>query len=115
MILGEVLAVLDVEFAVILPHLDERQRRLYLASEAEVLGHGRIAAVARLAEVSESAAVRGREELAAGAAPLRLASRTRKLHPRTLPGPGARQWTQSRDLPELPAESFRDWWKKNHS
>ncbi|MGW6242600.1 LutB/LldF family L-lactate oxidation iron-sulfur protein [Streptomyces roseolus] len=43
----------------------------------------------------------------------RLASRTRALHPKKLPGPGARQWTESRDLPELPAEPFRDWWKKN--
>ncbi|MGY4907650.1 ISAzo13 family transposase, partial [Streptomyces sp. 900116325] len=63
-ILDEVLAVLDVKFAAVLPHLDERQRRLYLASEAEVLGHGGIAAVARLAEVSESTVARGREELA---------------------------------------------------
>lgn len=63
----EVLAVLDAKFAVVLPHLDERQRRLYLASEAEALGHGGIAAVARLAEVSESTVARGREELAGGA------------------------------------------------
>ncbi|GGW38936.1 LutB/LldF family L-lactate oxidation iron-sulfur protein [Streptomyces xantholiticus] len=45
----------------------------------------------------------------------RLASRTRKLHPERLPGPGTRQWTNSRDLPDLPAEPFRDWWKKNHA
>lgn len=63
----EVLAVLDAKFAVVLPHLDERQRRLYLASEAEALGHGGITAVARLAEVSASAVARGREELAGGA------------------------------------------------
>jgi hypothetical protein len=62
----EVLAVLDAKFAVVLPHLDERQRRLYLASEAEALGHGGTAAVARLAEVSESTVARGREELAGG-------------------------------------------------
>ncbi|MET8967087.1 LutB/LldF family L-lactate oxidation iron-sulfur protein [Streptomyces hydrogenans] len=43
----------------------------------------------------------------------RLASRTRGLHPERLPGPGARQWTESRDLPRLPAEPFRDWWRKN--
>ncbi|MFB7344533.1 lactate utilization protein B [Streptomyces hydrogenans] len=43
----------------------------------------------------------------------RLASRTRGLHPGRLPGPGARQWTESRDLPRLPAEPFRDWWRKN--
>ncbi|MET8418177.1 LutB/LldF family L-lactate oxidation iron-sulfur protein [Streptomyces sp. NPDC005134] len=45
----------------------------------------------------------------------RLASGTRKLHPKRLPGPGARQWTASRDLPDMPAEPFRDWWKKNRS
>ncbi|MFF9850527.1 lactate utilization protein B [Streptomyces litmocidini] len=45
----------------------------------------------------------------------RLASATRKLHPKKLPGPGARQWSESRDLPELPAEPFRDWWKKNRT
>ncbi|MGV9688983.1 lactate utilization protein B [Streptomyces sp. NPDC003444] len=45
----------------------------------------------------------------------RLASRTRALHPRRAPGPGARQWTESRDLPEMPAEPFRDWWRKNRT
>ena len=54
-----VLAVLDVKFTALLPHLDERQRRLYLASEADALGHGGIVAVARLAEVSESTIARG--------------------------------------------------------
>ncbi|MFB7353053.1 LutB/LldF family L-lactate oxidation iron-sulfur protein [Streptomyces gardneri] len=43
----------------------------------------------------------------------RLASATRKVHPKRLPGPGARQWSEHRDLPELPAEPFRDWWRKN--
>ncbi|MFF9455714.1 LutB/LldF family L-lactate oxidation iron-sulfur protein [Streptomyces flaveolus] len=52
---------------------------------------------------------------AALAAGERLASGTRKLHPKRLPGPGARQWTNSRDLPDVPAEPFRDWWKKNHA
>ncbi|MFJ7768413.1 LutB/LldF family L-lactate oxidation iron-sulfur protein [Streptomyces sp. NPDC097107] len=41
----------------------------------------------------------------------RLTSRTRRLHPRTLPGPG-RAWSGSRDLPEVPAEPFRDWWQR---
>ncbi|MEU5754572.1 lactate utilisation protein LutB domain-containing protein, partial [Streptomyces sp. NPDC047829] len=43
----------------------------------------------------------------------RLASRTRRLHPRTLPGPG-RAWSGSRDLPAMPAEPFRDWWQRTH-
>ncbi|MEU0334391.1 LutB/LldF family L-lactate oxidation iron-sulfur protein [Streptomyces sp. NPDC006193] len=41
----------------------------------------------------------------------RLASRTRRLHPRTLPGPG-RAWSGARDLPAVPAEPFRDWWRR---
>ncbi|MER5308545.1 lactate utilization protein B [Streptomyces sp. NPDC002773] len=41
----------------------------------------------------------------------RLAARTRKLHPRTLPGPG-KAWSATRDLPPVPAEPFRDWWQR---
>jgi len=33
--------------AAILPHLDERQRRLFAAAEAKAAGHGGIAAVSR--------------------------------------------------------------------
>src|SRR6266852_4203156 len=40
---------LAAKFPVLLPHLDERQRRLYLGSEARSLGHGGIEAVARAA------------------------------------------------------------------
>ncbi|MDI5964364.1 lactate utilization protein B [Streptantibioticus silvisoli] len=43
----------------------------------------------------------------------RAASATRRLHPSRLPGPGAGAWTRSRDLPDVPAESFRTWWKRN--
>lgn len=41
----------------------------------------------------------------------RLASRSRRFLPRTLPGPG-RAWSASRDLPQVPAEPFRDWWQR---
>ncbi|MFH8987919.1 lactate utilization protein B [Streptomyces sp. NPDC017940] len=41
----------------------------------------------------------------------RLAARTRGAHPRTLPGPG-RAWSATRDLPVVPEESFRDWWRR---
>ncbi|MFE5481153.1 LutB/LldF family L-lactate oxidation iron-sulfur protein [Streptomyces sp. NPDC056527] len=47
------------------------------------------------------------------AAGQRLAARTRRFHPRTVPGPG-RAWTATRDLPTVPAESFRDWWQRTH-
>ncbi|UJB45173.1 lactate utilization protein B [Streptomyces sp. A1-5] len=42
---------------------------------------------------------------------MRLATRTRRLHPRRLPGPG-RAWSDTRALPTVPAESFRDWWRR---
>ncbi|WP_431949376.1 LutB/LldF family L-lactate oxidation iron-sulfur protein [Actinacidiphila sp. bgisy167] len=41
----------------------------------------------------------------------RLAARTRRFHPRRLPGPG-KAWTDTRDVPSVPAESFRDWWQR---
>ncbi|MFE2378405.1 LutB/LldF family L-lactate oxidation iron-sulfur protein [Streptomyces sp. NPDC059398] len=50
---------------------------------------------------------------AALAAGEKAASMTRGLHPRRLPGAAA--WTDSRDLPGLPPEPFRDWWKKNRA
>jgi hypothetical protein len=67
---AEVTEVLAAKFAVMLPHLDERQRRLYLGSEARVLGHGGIAAVARAAGVSELTVSAGAAELEAGAEPV---------------------------------------------
>ncbi|MFB7631074.1 lactate utilization protein B [Streptomyces sp. NPDC056149] len=42
---------------------------------------------------------------------MRLAARTRRLHPGRLPGPG-RAWSDTRALPAVPAESFRDWWQR---
>jgi transposase len=61
---------LAVRFEVLLPHLDERQRRLMLATEARLLGHGGVRAVARAAGVSETTVRRGVFELEAGEPPL---------------------------------------------
>ncbi|MEV7952832.1 ISAzo13 family transposase [Streptomyces sp. NPDC088141] len=61
---------LAVRFAVLFPHLDERQRRLLVGAEARILGHGGVRAVARAAEVSETTVRNGVDELEAGAEPL---------------------------------------------
>lgn len=61
---------LVVKFQAILPHLDERQRRLLMGAEARVLGHGGIRAVARAAGVREATVALGVDELDAGAEPL---------------------------------------------
>jgi hypothetical protein len=67
--------MLAAKFQVILPHLDERQRRLLMGAEARALGHGGIRAVARAAGVREATVALGADELDAGTPPL---GRTRK-------------------------------------
>jgi transposase len=67
--------VLAVKFAVIFPHLDERQRRLLMGAEARVLGHGGIRVVARAAGVREATVSLGVTELDSGAGPLGRARR----------------------------------------
>jgi L-lactate dehydrogenase complex protein LldF len=66
----------------------------------------------------ERAAMRAARRLLDNPAALRHAqralSRTRRLHPRHLPGPG-RAWTDTRDLPPIPPEPFRDWWQRTRS
>ncbi|MFC7976493.1 ISAzo13 family transposase [Streptomyces cinereoruber] len=61
---------LSVKFAVLFPHLDERQRRLLMAAEARVLGHGGVRTAARAAGVSETTVRKGVFELEAGEEPL---------------------------------------------
>ncbi|MFE2738890.1 ISAzo13 family transposase [Streptomyces sp. NPDC059349] len=63
-------AALSAKFGVILPHLDERQRRLLIGAEAQSLGHGGIRAVARAVGVREAAVSAGVRELCSGEAPL---------------------------------------------
>jgi hypothetical protein len=67
---ADVVDQLALRFEVLLPHLDERQRRLALATEARLLGHGGVRLVARLAGVSETTVRKGVFELEGGAEPL---------------------------------------------
>jgi hypothetical protein len=60
--------VLAAKFAVLLPQLDERQRRLLLGAEARALGRGGIARVAAAAGVSRPTVTRGVAEVRAGGA-----------------------------------------------
>lgn len=66
----EVRDQLGLKFAVLFPHLDERQRRLLMGAEVRILGHGGIRAVAQAAEASETTVRKGVDELEAGAEPL---------------------------------------------
>ncbi|MBA3575300.1 MAG: ISAzo13 family transposase [Pseudonocardiales bacterium] len=61
--------VLAAKFDAILPHLDERQRRLVLAAEARSLGHGGISLVARASGVSRVTITAGVGELEDGEEP----------------------------------------------
>jgi hypothetical protein len=86
---------LAAKFEALLPHLDERQRRLVLGAEARVIGHGGIRMVARAAGVREGTVSRGVTELESGEEPLgrvrrigggrkRLADLDRDLRPALL-------------------------------
>ncbi|WP_329581902.1 ISAzo13 family transposase [Kitasatospora sp. NBC_01250] len=66
----EVRGQLARRFEVLLPHLNERQQRLALATEARLLGHGGVRLVARTAGVSETTVRKGVFELEAGVEPL---------------------------------------------
>ncbi len=57
-------------FEVLLPHLNERQKRLALATEARLIGHGGVRAVADAAMVSATTVRSGVAELEAGEEPL---------------------------------------------
>src|SRR5688572_27411968 len=67
---AEVRGQLSRRFEVLLPHLNERQQRLALATEARLLGHGGIRAVAEVTGVSATTVRNGVAELEAGEDPL---------------------------------------------
>jgi transposase len=60
---------LALRLEVLSPHLNERQRRLLLGTEARLLGHGGVRAVAQAAGVSENTVRRGVFELEEGQDP----------------------------------------------
>jgi hypothetical protein len=62
-------------FEEMLPHLDERQRRLLMGAQARALGRGGIRAVARAGQAREATVSLGAGELEAGAEPLGRARR----------------------------------------
>jgi hypothetical protein len=64
---GTVTEVLPGKYGEMLPHLDERQRRLYLGSEARALGEGGVAVVAAASGVARQTVAAGAAELAGGA------------------------------------------------
>src|SRR5215213_11318514 len=67
---AEVRGQLARRFEVLLPHLNERQQRLALATEARLLGHGGVRAVAEASGVSATTVRSGVAELEAGEEPL---------------------------------------------
>jgi hypothetical protein len=50
----EILSELGCRFGVLSPHLNERQRRLAVAVEARLLGHGGVRAAAQVAGMNET-------------------------------------------------------------
>ena len=91
----EVRDQLLLRFDVLMPHLNERQRRLLLATEARLLGHGGVRAVARVAGVGETTVRAGVFELEEGQEPF-PEGRVRR-------GGGGRKSTAALDAGLVPA------------
>jgi Rhodopirellula transposase DDE domain len=81
--------VLMAKFAVVLPQLDERQRRLLLGAEAIALGRGGVAAVAAAAGVSRPTVTRGVVEAHTGGVSPEVEGRVRR------PGGGRKSLTET--------------------
>ncbi len=54
---------LSNKFKEMLPHLNERQKRIYLTSEAAILGRGGVSLVSRLSNVSRPTIIKGKKDL----------------------------------------------------
>lgn len=97
------------KFDLLLPHLDERRRRLVLGADARMLGHGGIRRVARAAKVSEETVSRGVAELSGGPGPSDRVRREgggrrrlREKHPGLVPALLALVEPDQRGDPESP-------------
>ncbi|MFE1103434.1 lactate utilization protein B [Nocardiopsis alba] len=81
----------------------------------EVLVHLREKVAESKGHVGEKALMAGAEAVFGSATALdavqRAAGLARGVVPRHLPGP-AGEWTDTRDLPDVPARSFRQWWNE---
>ena len=81
----------------------------------EVLVHLREEVADRSGNTAEKAIMAGAEAAFSSSKALgavqRAAGAGRNLVPRHLPGL-AGAWTDTRDIPDVPAESFRRWWKQ---
>lgn len=58
--------MLSDKFSKMLPILNERQKRLYLAIESEFVGHGGVLAVSEASNISRKTIIKGKKELKAG-------------------------------------------------
>lgn len=54
--------MLKTKISKMLPLLNERQKRLYLASEAEAIGHGGVLEVAKASKISRKTIIKGKKE-----------------------------------------------------
>ena len=63
LLVSEVEVVLAEKFAALLPHLNERQRRLAVAAEARALGRGGVSIVARASGLSRPTVYKAMAEL----------------------------------------------------
>ena len=81
----------------------------------EVLVHLRERSVQEHTHAGERAVMAAAEQVFSSPKLLNLAQRAasaaRSAVPRRIPGP-ASAWTDTRDLPEIPDQPFRDWWRQ---
>ncbi len=93
-------ATLNEKLSSVLPHLNERQKRILLAAEARALGHGGVTRIAQLAQVSRPTIHKGLRELKS---PPELATATVRVR---RPGGGRKRLKQTdrtlvKDLEQL--------------